>query len=770
MKYLAIILTLPMLAALALPASAQITTQPATAPTGKSPMEIQQALADLASPDWIVQMQAMNLLAKAKSKDAVAVLKTMVTSAPTPYARGRALVTLAEMLKTDVLQDAIAQAAAPQPEVRAAALEALGVIGDARGEATVAAKLKDPTPIVQQQALVSYARLKKAAAYPTIVPLLKSDPQTVRFAARALTYVATPDARTRLLELMEHTAASVRIEASDSLASLQEPLGIPILLAKSALDPDTGVRLACEQNLRRFGGTLLATPMLNALKASQPALYVPAVNLLAMNPTKESCDELAKVLASANAPYESVLPTALRCLYEFDAPRYLQTFTLYLPHKAPEIRGAAVEGVLRCPKADHFELLKNAVSDANRYVAIAAINGLAKVAKGSPSGGCIAYFTKALAHEDIQVGASALVLMKDRLTKDDFAAALTAFDRQLSLPDETIRNLAAGVLDKISDDDSKIKIAAAQSYLTHWMVIGPMLDEKTPLKTVFAPEKDIDFKKKFDILPCGASMSEAPTGGRSLQLVGPAQDECKGKLQAVFQVDLPAGKPALKMQLFQRTGWEGEGAVLAVRVNGQSVLEKKSIKAEPEACEVDLSAHAGKPASIEFVLSAGKGTNQPSAFVIAPTIAAEGKTINLLDLLPKATAKIIDAKNAPQLAWVPCLATTAGGSVSVEGVVQTPATPAAALAVADVQSPKDQKVTIFFVSPCSATVTLNSKSLGQPVQYSANKVDATLVKGLNRLVVKIENNYPGWYFTLRIAAPDGKKVPFTMVVPTPAEK
>lgn len=731
-------------------------------------MDIRQAIADLNNPDWILQNQALSLLSAARAKEAVPALRNLAASAPTPYSRGRALVALAEILKGEMAAEVLNQANASDPTVRAAAVEALGVLGDARGESVALARIKDPAPIVRQSALVAYARLKKGAAYALVAAQLKAaDAPTLRAAAAALVYVPTPEARKRLLELLEHSLPPVRIAAAAALAAIQEPSAVRPLLVHTAGDADPDVRTACEQLLRNFPGKLIQGPAMGVLNATEPALYIPAVNALALNPTPEVCDQLAAVLASANDAYEPALPAALRCLYSLDAPRYLPTFRKFLSHKSADVRGQAIEGVLRCPKADHFELLQAQVSDPNPYLANTTMNALAKVTAGAPPGGMVKYLAKNLQRDDSLVARTALNLMRGRLKPEEFNPALEAMAKLLSSGDEGTRQAAAGVLERVApDDESKARIASAQGFVTQWMLIGPFPADKPPLQTVWPPEDSVDYKKRYDILLYAAGAKEVDIGGRKILLYTPVQDECKGKLSAAFGLEVPAGSPKFSAQVALRDNPGGEGAVLTVLLNGQPLLEKKIVKVEPEAIEADLSAAAGQAANLEFVLACGRGAPYSPVLMTSAVVAGD-KTVNLLDLLPKAVVKIIDAKPAVDVGWVPCPIANITGGLSIEGALRNIGGPAAvAYASAEINIPQGQKVTLVFRSSNTGSVFVNGKKVGDPAPHRDNKLPAQLTKGLNRILVKSVNDYPYWWFCLRIVTPEGQLVPFTPVAPT----
>ncbi|MFB3891162.1 MAG: HEAT repeat domain-containing protein [Phycisphaerae bacterium] len=762
-------------------AAALILASPLLAQDKSAPIDIQQALEDLNSKDWIIQLHAMKQLSAAGSKEAIAPLKAILTGGGNAWSRGRALVALAEIQKTDVLQDALAHAKGAVPELRAAAVEALGIIGDAGSEGAILERLKDQSPAVQCQALVAYARLKKASAYPTVAAQLKSaDTDMVRHAAKALVYVANDQARRSLIELLDHKEPAVRIEAAAAIGRLLDAGAIPALLAHHATDADAETKAACKRSLACFDGKTLAGPLGLALKSTNTALYVPAVELLGAHPSAEVCDNVAAILATPNAAYDQALPAAMQLLYTFDAPRYQSTFALYLTHKDPDgrVRIHAVEGLARCPKADHFELFRQTIADPNRYVALQALTSLSKVTTGAPKEGIVKYLAKALDHADTGVAGAAIGLLKDRVTAAETNGALAALDKFLGGANDSLRDAAAAALDKHTDDDTKRRVAAAEAYITDWMTLGPYGPDRDNkgLAVEYTPEKEIDFKKTYDTLSAGAAVSvaDATAGGaakKALLIVAPSQDELpNSRTSAVYALEVPAGKDVkLAMALALREGAQ-PGTPFEVVLDGKSLLSRQLDKSSAwDAVEIDLSAWAGRSVTLELQAGAAKNASSGAAFVGSPVITAGEKKLDLLELAASSSARIvIPGKKSPQLAWTPLRVNTVDGMVHLDGGFVSPPANSVSYAVADFQVPPEnfpEKAVLSFSTSVSCMVWLNGQKLKDLPQHQETKIDVTLQKGANRLVVKALNNYSYYQFRVRLVDPKGMRISITPAVP-----
>ncbi len=183
----------------------------ATAPSTR--LTVENALAQLDTGDWIMRWEAMNTLARAKATEAVAPLTAIVNSPADPWLRGRAMLALAHIQGKSVFDKTLAAAGSADAGIRASAIEALGVIGDARGKAAVERAMADADPVVKQEALVALARIDPKAAWPVIQKLIAAKntewPMLVA-ATRALEPVRTPEAFAAIAQMLNHRERAAR--------------------------------------------------------------------------------------------------------------------------------------------------------------------------------------------------------------------------------------------------------------------------------------------------------------------------------------------------------------------------------------------------------------------------------------------------------------------------------------------------------------------------------------------------------------------------------
>jgi HEAT repeat protein len=110
------------------------------------------------------------------------------------------------------------------PDVRATALTALGMLGDARGLEQVLAHLDDAVPAVREYAALAAAQIGGEQALEALRQALRHDTPQVRFQAVAAVAELAPEQAARdVLPLFADPDAEVRGNAVAALASLEQP-------------------------------------------------------------------------------------------------------------------------------------------------------------------------------------------------------------------------------------------------------------------------------------------------------------------------------------------------------------------------------------------------------------------------------------------------------------------------------------------------------------------------------------------------------------------
>jgi HEAT repeat protein len=481
------------------PAWGASATQPASAPAGDDPLVLNRTLADLKSGDWILQWEAMVRLSQWKAPSAVAPLREVLAKNPSPWLRGRALLALATIQGEQALADAVAACSADSNELRQAAVEALGIIGSPRGAPAAAKLLKDPDPQVSRQALLSYAKILKAQAWDEVSrPFATKDRTLILAAIPALACVGTDESRRKLTELISGKDTEVRLATASALKDARDEQMLGVILERIVVEKEKKVRLACEAALQSFDRGELTGPLLNVLKAEQPAVYPTALRLLSVNPTPEVAREVSARVGWIGANCPEALATALGILAKVQADASQNVFVAHLSHKQADVRLAAVEALASCKRADLFAAFRDRLVDADSSVRSAAFAAL-RASSQTPPGGLLEYLWHALGSTDPNVCWNALSLLGGRLTAAELPKAMTALDRFLADADEKERDLAAAVLAPVADKANLRQIALAQGYVMNWAVLGPFPNniDNTGLTTTYGPEEEVDLARKY---------------------------------------------------------------------------------------------------------------------------------------------------------------------------------------------------------------------------------------------------------------------------------
>lgn len=750
-------------ALLCLPASLYSQTLPAA--SGPSPLDVERITADLASGDWILQARAINLMVRWNLKEAPGLLAGVVDSKEKPWVRGRALVALARLKASQAADKAAAAAGDSEPAMRAAAMEALSALGGSRGLSLVQAGLADKSPVVRNAAIVAFARMQRAAAWKTVAPLAAGDDAAQLAAvAKALVYIDSAESRAKLLELLRHKTPAVRAAAAEALADVPTPQAVAALLDAAVGDSTGDVRDAARASLAAQEPATLAGPLLKALESDQPAVQAAAMSLLAERPSDAACRGVAALIAKPSDKYKPILAAAIAMLSRSSSPdAYKDTFITYLTADAAEIRRAAVGAVVRCPSLDPWETLRVCLRDEAGFVRGAALTAL-REAKTTPPGGVVAYLGDLLGREGVDWHAPALALLSARMTPQEFPAALKATAPMLSGTGDG-RGKVARALAAAADDEQKRQIAAAQGYVTRWMLLGPYDDRpESPLAVVYPPEASVDFTRTYEPyrLWGGAEfkiVAAAVCGGqekRAVQLRPPtALADHSSSIHATFVVDVPAdAKLQASLGLLDTADSEAGGRLM-LAVDGRQQAELRAEKPDGwHDTEVSLAAWGGKRVAIDVQYeTAGKAQNCTAAFVGA--VSAGGKiAADLVEAAKGVPVQSSIGEKAPELAWVYYQAESVDGVVPMNDIVDRSAN-SLAYAVAQIDSPADATVVLNVDVDESFRLWLNGQKVGEKLKAEPTRLTVQLKKGRNQLLLKTGNVKDRWRFSIRITDDKG---------------
>lgn len=741
---------------------------------GPTPLGVEQAFEDLKSGDWILKWAAMTQLARWRVKEATPALRGILGGKEHPWVRGRALVALAELLGEEVLADAEGRAKDAVPALREAAVEALGIIGSPKGEAAIGERLKDDVPAVRYQAVVALARVKREGAWETVAPLLDDkDPLLVERATEALVYVNTPAAHRRAMELLGHADGGVRVAAARTLRHALVPEAIPVLLLHMATDGEPRVRVACEAALVAFEGGSLFLPLLAALRGVQPEQYGAALSVLAAKPVEEACDGVAALLREPDSAYRDVIPAALHLLTRLEPDRYEELFVRYLGHPSALVRCKAIESIGRCQKADRFKLLRPLLVDKDQHVRAVAFRAVRELAETPPPGGMVDYLADALQHPDRWTHRAATDLLCERITAADLPRAIAALAPVLASKSKEDREYVAKALARIGDEAARRRIAAAQGYVTDWMLIGPFpYDSRGKgFGPSYFPEHEIDFAKSYPPVVSDPTavfrVAEVTCGGekkKALVMQPGTGRGGAGRLVATFRLELPEGKDLkLSMALGIEDGADDtDGVGFEVLVNELKLLERKVAKPGGwQAAEVSLADFSGKRVTVELAVDPLGNPKGDRAAIGEPVLlAGEQVVARLEELADTAPVRVVVPDEKARLAWQRVHAGRVDGEVALYDVYPAPLDAKLAYGVADITVPEERKATVWVKSDDGCIVWLNGVQALSRAGAGEEKREVVLRAGANRLLIKVYNLREWWLYHVRLTDADGRALAF----------
>ena len=732
---------------------------------------VDEAMAKLASTDWILQAEGMSVLADARVKQAVPALRAILAGSAHPWVRGRALVALAGILGDAEADEALMSADNPAPEVRAAAMEALAVVGSPKALAVVQAHLEDKAPAVAQEAFVALARLQKEKSWPRIAPLLTSgDVATVRRAAPALVFVGTPQARKELLDLLAHKDEGVRLAAAHALQEVRDPGAIPALLAAMTSDGAVDVRAACERALLAYEPQALAPPLLAALQAPQGASYQEALKILAARPSPEARAGVVAFLQNTPKRAEGVRGAALEVAAAGDPQANLELFIRYLETADPALRRKAVEILGRCEGADLFTLLKPRLDDKNKDVRYVTLRVLRRATKQAPAGGIVDYVDGIVKDPIREVFDEAMGLLAERLTAPEVPKAVVALDPVLGGPDDQRRTRAAAILEPLASDDLCRRLAAAQGFLVEWKVIGPFPnDDRRGITAVYPPELGLDFMKTCEPYRFGGGAmfktpGVRPVAGASREFLAMRPPLATGgvtRTVAAYALDLPQAK-GLKFTAYvaaQNEGEHGDGVRLAVDAGDKRIFDQKlPVREELLPVEASLADPGGKRVILSLVVEGAAGSKGDWAALAEPRVFSEdGLVADLVKLAPTAAVRsVAPGDPAVKLAWDSVKAARAAGIVDFRDALGA-GDRQAAYAAAELEAAADRKVWLTIVADDASKVWLNGAMLAEKRSAGTAKLEADLKKGRNLLLLKVCNETDKFFCSVRVTEKDGRR-------------
>jgi len=752
-------------------AAATPSTRPSAINGAPRPAEVLRTVEELKSTDWILQHRAIRQLARWKARQAKAPLEALLAGKSHPWVRGRALVALVEIFGVEMIDVVLRHARSPQADLRAAAVEALGILGSPRGEPVAAAALRDPAPAVRNQAVVAVARLRGAKAWPVVQPLLtQTDPRLMRCVAKALRCIATPQAQEKLASLLSHPDARVRMEAVEALAAFRQPESVEKLLRHMVGDNSRAIQARAAQALASYPPDVRRQELMKVLRSGEPGCHAAALTVLAPSADEAMGNTVLAMVRESPKRYERVRHHVLAFLSGVDANRYEAVFRADLGSSEPAVRKEAVRCLGKCTKLDHYSVLKPLLADKVPAVAAQAVASLAEATRGAPPEGILSYLSAALGSESWSIRKQAIGLVAQRATPAELAKKLHLLASTFGGDNAAMRAYAARALARAGNDDLRRRIAAEQGYLTDWMVIGPFPNDKTNrgFSAVYPPEVAVDLKQGCPRYRFGRGAAFEPVDWRDGRpgalAIGPPDDNGGGRTLVAYVLDLPEAKDvrlAASLSLAEKKGKAG-GMAVEVHIGQELLTSRRLLKVgDPNAVSVDLSAHAGRRVQIELSVQAAGRQKSGLVVLSRPRILAGGKEVaDLAALWATAAVRTAPAGKEPAaLHWVPVRVADASGTMPFHDIFPPPTHYRVAYAATVLTSPAEQAVFLEVSADDACAVWLNGKEVYRGEAKKPAKVKVALRKGANRLLVKVANLVDWWQYSVRVADEKGRRIP-----------
>jgi HEAT repeat protein len=385
--------------------------------------------------------------------------------------------------------------------LRAAAFEAFGFLQSDRANDVLKKGLQDSDLKARWSAAASLARLHGAKVWEDLRPLLgEPDPQALAYEVMALGFIRNEESRKRFSALTSHKDRNLRIAAIRAMHRTEDPWCVGHLLGLLVKYRDAessrnirGVLLSCDE-------TFIAEPLAAVIRDAGKDVLPHAIDLLLERPDRKCGDALADRLEKREEMHVHVLLKALDTLLGIDPKRYQETLLKYLDSDQPPVRSRAVMALTADrAEAELFGLLQKPLSDPDDGVFRQALGLLQSSTTGTPKGGLADYLRLALEKPSLMRATAILNFLKARLPDKELTGSLDLLSPFLGHKDARVRKLAVEIYSKATDEELYRKVAAAQGFITDWMLLGPYDNDKlnSGFQKAWEPEHEINLAAEY---------------------------------------------------------------------------------------------------------------------------------------------------------------------------------------------------------------------------------------------------------------------------------
>jgi HEAT repeat protein len=500
MKYFTIILVL-----CSHVAQAQIPRFPEPVPSAAAQMFEQLATGDWSN--WIPKAEALDYLSRYDVPGAAAPVKAILedTNPNNCWLRGRALVALARIDAANAGALVKVYSKDPHPEVRAAAAEVCAELPKGLAEPIIQGMLEDKTPLVHFHVLAALARHQGEAAWTLVAPAMSAIPDNcIEPAARALGWIGTEAARTRLLGLAQQGESLPLVLRG--LEGITAPSLAPLYLKFITLSGDKAPLADMWQALHRMERSAVIAACREAL-VSGDEKQVQTVARLMASYLKEP--ELGESLQAAmeKSKDRTTLLLGLSALSCVEANRFRALFVTNLAHADAQIRISSIRCLAQCKDVNLYDILGKVMTDPEPAVRIPALEVLRNApAEQMPSERVVGYFTPSLLSPDTATRQAAIAAVSPRIDPKNGAEGLAVMRKiQEQFGTGETKPLMDAVF-RMVPDVGTAAILEGHGFVAKWHVIGefpagfgaPVADVDG-FATAYPPEQKIDLSGKLTV-------------------------------------------------------------------------------------------------------------------------------------------------------------------------------------------------------------------------------------------------------------------------------
>jgi HEAT repeat protein len=335
---------------------------------------------------------------------------------------------------------------------------ALGKIGDPQAIPPLLQALKDEDSWVRAAACEALGKIGDPQAIPPLLQALKDEDRWVRAAAYwALGKIGDPQAIPPLLQALQDEAWWVREAACEALGAIGDPQAIPHL-AQALKDEDSYVRKAACEALGAIGDPQAIPPLLQALKDEDSYVRKAACRALGAIGDPQAIPPLLQALKDED---RRVREAACEALGKIGDPQAIPHLAQALQDEAWWVREAACEALGKIGDPQAIPHLAQALQDEAWWVRAAACLALGKI--GDPQ--AIPHLAQALQDEAWWVRAAACLA----LGKIGDPQAIPHLAQALQDEAWEVREAACEALGKIGDPQAIPHLAQALQDEDRWV-------------------------------------------------------------------------------------------------------------------------------------------------------------------------------------------------------------------------------------------------------------------------------------------------------------